>query len=122
MTNLIKITCEEGGEVVGTGSNGYRPRDSEDESCFCHIEYDCFKYERLFGHALKHAPVSAYMRDTLHWLPAPQRFYYRITALVWCCLAGIAPTYLGKLCCTVSALGVVRRFVPLLMVSFWCQV
>lgn len=75
---MIKITCEEGGDGVGTGSNGYRPRDSEDESCFCHIEYDCFKYERLIGYALKYAPVSAYMRDTLHWLPAPQRFYYRI--------------------------------------------
>ena len=31
--------------------------------------------------------------DTLHWLPVPQRISYKIAAMVWHCIIGIAPTY-----------------------------
>ena len=48
--------------------------------------------------------VSAYMRDTLHWLPIAQRICYRIAVLVWRCLLGSAPGYLCELCRPVSGL------------------
>ena len=60
---------------------------------------------RLIGHIPKYAPVSAYMRDVLHWLPASQRISYRIAALVWRCLTGSAPSYLYDLCRPVSDLA-----------------
>ena len=37
------------------------------------------------------------MRDILHWLSARQRIEYRMAALVWRCLLGLAPTYLVEL-------------------------
>lgn len=40
----------------------------------------------------------------MHWLPVPQRIGYKIAAMVWSCLRGIAPAYLLKLCWPVSAL------------------
>jgi len=60
---------------------------------------------RLIGRIPKCAPVSAFMRDTLHWLPISQRISYRIAALVWRCLLGCAPAYLRELCCPVSAMA-----------------
>ena len=57
---------------------------------------------RLIGRLPKRASVSAYMHDTLHWLPISQRINYRIAALVWRCLLGCAPVYLRELCCPVS--------------------
>src|SRR6218665_174114 len=44
--------------------------------------------------------VSGYMRDVLHWLPYPQRIVYRISASVWRCIEGLAPSYLRELCCS----------------------
>src|SRR6218665_813753 len=38
------------------------------------------------------------MRDILHWLPARQRIEYRMAALVWHCLLGLAPAYLVEFC------------------------
>ena len=40
------------------------------------------------------------MRDTLHWLPVPQRnsYTYRIAAMFWCCLVGVVASYLRELC------------------------
>ena len=57
---------------------------------------------RLIGHVPKFSPVSAFMRDVLHWLPMQQRISYRIAALVSRCVAGFAPSYLRDLCCPVS--------------------
>src|SRR6218665_1196489 len=34
------------------------------------------------------------MRDILRWLPARQRIEYRMAALVWRCLLGLAPAYI----------------------------
>src|SRR5678815_5066022 len=45
------------------------------------------------------------MRDVLHWLPASQRISYRISALVWRCFTGSAPSYLSDLCRPVSDLA-----------------
>src|SRR6218665_738379 len=39
------------------------------------------------------------LQDMLHWLPFWQRIITRIAALVWWCLLGLAPVYLGDLCC-----------------------
>ena len=35
---------------------------------------------RLIGRVPKYGSVSAYMRDTLHWLPIDQRISYRIVS------------------------------------------
>src|SRR5688572_15560886 len=53
---------------------------------------------RLVGHFRKFDHVSSYMHDVLHWLPLPQRIAYRVLALVWRCLLGLAPAYLRELC------------------------
>src|SRR6218665_2816005 len=42
--------------------------------------------------------VSAYMLDVLHWLPLQQRIMFRIDAMVWRCILGLAPAYLRDLC------------------------
>jgi Reverse transcriptase (RNA-dependent DNA polymerase) len=62
---------------------------------------------RLIGHIPKYGHVSDYMRDVLHWLPFPQRTVYRVSALVWLCFEGLAPSYLQELCRPSS--GVMRR-------------
>src|SRR6218665_2364668 len=59
---------------------------------------------RLIGRIQKYVSVSAYMRDTLHWLPIDQRISYRIAVLVWRCILGSAPGYLCELCRPVSGL------------------
>ena len=56
---------------------------------------------RLIGRIPKFGHVSGYMREVLHWLPSEQRIVYRIAALVWNCLLGLAPAYLRELCCPV---------------------
>src|SRR6218665_3456012 len=38
-----------------------------------------------------HVHVTAYMLDVLHWLPLQQRIIFRIGALVWRCILGLAP-------------------------------
>ena len=51
------------------------------------------------AHARGH--VSAYMLDVglLHWLPLQQRIMFRIGAMVWRCILGLAPASLRDLCC-----------------------
>src|SRR6218665_3379509 len=39
------------------------------------------------------------MLDVLHWLPLQQRIIFRIGAMVWRCILGLAPAYLRDLCC-----------------------
>ena len=50
------------------------------------------------------APVSAAMRDSLHWLTFPQRVTYKLCLLTYKCLHGLAPPYLARMCVPVSAL------------------
>src|ERR1043165_3169170 len=57
---------------------------------------------RLIGQIHKYGHVSSYMLEALHWLPICQRIEYRVAALVWRCLQGLAPIYLRELCCLVS--------------------
>src|SRR6218665_1038238 len=53
---------------------------------------------RLIGRIHKYDHISTYMRDILSWLPARQRIEYRMGALVWRCLLGLAPVYLVEFC------------------------
>src|SRR6218665_1884336 len=46
----------------------------------------------------KFDPISAYMRDVLHWLPLRKRIEFRVAVLVWYSLIGQAPAYLADLC------------------------
>src|SRR6218665_3356597 len=41
------------------------------------------------------------MHDVLHWLLSVQRIAYRISALVWRSLLGLAPAYLRELRCPI---------------------
>src|SRR6218665_1444249 len=50
-----------------------------------------------FGH------ISEFMRVTLRWLPVSRRIHYRLSAIVWHCVLGIAPTYLLDLCILTSS-------------------
>src|ERR1043165_6699794 len=43
------------------------------------------------------------LNTVLHWLPLLQRISYRIIALVWRSLLGLAPAYLRDLCCPTSS-------------------
>src|SRR6218665_3589007 len=58
--------------------------------------------ENLLNVSLNDIPrtghVSAYMLDVLHWLPLQQRIMFRIGAMVWGCILGLAPAYLRNLC------------------------
>src|SRR6218665_4027998 len=54
---------------------------------------------RLIGGIPRTGHVSAYMLDVLHWLPLQQRIMFRIGAMVWRCILGLAPAYLRDLCC-----------------------
>src|SRR6218665_2414504 len=38
----------------------------------------------------------------LHWLPLQQRIMFRIGAMVWRCILGLAPAYLRDPCCPTS--------------------
>ena len=60
---------------------------------------------RLIGRIPKYASVTAYIRDTLHWLPIAQCISYRIAVLVWRSLLGSAPAYLCNLCSSVSSVS-----------------
>src|SRR6218665_2303255 len=37
------------------------------------------------------------MRDTLHWLPVRQYILYRVSAIAWGCILGVAPACLSEL-------------------------
>ena len=65
---------------------------------------------RLIGRLPKFSPVSAYMRDVLHWLPVCQWISYRIAALVSRCVLGCAPSYFRDLCRPVSDVAARRVF------------
>src|SRR6218665_105848 len=49
----------------------------------------------FYAHGTRHRTghISAYMLDVLHWLPLQQRIMFRIGAMVWRCILGLAPAY-----------------------------
>src|SRR6218665_3532860 len=53
---------------------------------------------RIIGGIPRTGHVSAYMLDVLHWLPLRQLIIFRIGAMVWRCILGLAPAYLRDLC------------------------
>src|SRR6218665_1767082 len=53
---------------------------------------------RLIGGIPRTGHVSAYILDGLHRLPLQQRIIFRIGAVVWRCILGLAPAYLRDLC------------------------
>src|SRR6218665_1625995 len=60
----------------------------------CCIERVIRTAARLIGGIPRAGHVSAYMLDVLHWLPLQQRIMFRIGAMVWRCILGLAPAYL----------------------------
>ena len=54
---------------------------------------------RLIARRTKFERISAYMHDTLHWLPFPSRIEFRILRFVGQCLNCVAPSYLHEFCC-----------------------
>src|SRR6218665_505885 len=53
----------------------------------------------LIGGIPRTRHISAYMLDVLHCLLLQQRIMFRIGAMVWRCILGLAPAYLRDLCC-----------------------
>jgi len=54
------------------------------------------------------ALVSAYMRDTLHWLSYPQRITFKLCLLTYKCLHGLAPPYCRGSVCGSGSGSVIR--------------
>ena len=48
-------------------------------------------------------PVSAAMRNVLHWLSFPQRVTFKLCMLSYKCLHGLAPQYLSLCCVPIAA-------------------
>ena len=59
---------------------------------------------RLIAGLPKFSHISDFIRDTLHWLPVPQRIEFKILTLMRNSLLGVAPSYLRALCNLVSTL------------------
>src|SRR6218665_3790084 len=65
------------------------------------------------------SPITAYMRDVLHWLPISQRIQYCITALVSRFVLSCAPSFLRDLCCPMSVLAARWVLRSAARVSYW---
>jgi len=52
-----------------------------------------------------HAPVSAAMHDTLHWLSFLQRVTFKLCLLTYKCLHGLAPDYLSRFCTLLTSVA-----------------
>src|SRR6218665_3307086 len=79
---------------------------------------------RLIGRIPKYGSVSAYMRDTLHWLPFAQRICYRIGYRFWyggAFLVVPPVTFVSSVNRYLVYLDA-KPFVPLLPASYWCLV
>src|SRR6218665_2882196 len=76
---------------------------------------------RLIGRIPKYGSVSAYMRDTLHWLPIAQRISYRMAVLVYGGAFLVVPpvTFVSSVDRYLVYLDA-EPFVPLLLASYWC--
>ena len=48
-------------------------------------------------------PVSAAMRNVLHWLSFPQRVTFKLCLLTYKCLHGLEPEYLLRCCVRLAA-------------------
>jgi len=59
---------------------------------------------RLICGLPKYSHISTFIRETLHWLPVPQRIEFKILTLMRNSLLGVAPSYLQALCTSVSTL------------------
>jgi len=59
---------------------------------------------RLIGGIPKFGHISAFIRDSLHWLPIQQRIQFKTLSLMRNCLTGMAPSYLRSACTLVSSL------------------
>src|SRR6218665_902866 len=66
------------------------------------VRLGCLERVIRIGGIPRTGHVSAYMLDVLHWLPLEQRILFRIGAMVWRCILGLAPAYLRDLCCPTS--------------------
>jgi len=60
---------------------------------------------RLVIRVPSRAPVSAAMRDILHWLNSPQRVTFKLCLLSYKCLHGLAPEYLSLSCVPLTAVS-----------------
>src|SRR5688572_31087813 len=66
----------------------------------CHCQYTYF----VIGGIPKFGHISAFIRDSLHWLPIQQRVQFKTISLMRNCLTGVAPSYLRSACVLVSSL------------------
>jgi len=51
----------------------------------------------------RYGHISVYKWDILNWLPVWQYILYISSSFVWCCVLGIAPTYLLELFILISS-------------------
>jgi len=60
---------------------------------------------RLVIRVPSRAPVSAAIRNVLHWLNFPQRVTFKLCLLTCKCLHGLAPEYLSRSCVPLTAVS-----------------
>ena len=65
---------------------------------------------RLVLRKRKFDPISADIRDRLHWLPIRSRIDFKLGLLVYKCLHGIAPPYLTEMLVLKSTVPALTRF------------
>ena len=57
---------------------------------------------RLITGLRRHDHITPTLRDTLHWLPVPQRIKYKIALLAFDCVRGQCPAYFSDVCVPVG--------------------
>ncbi len=58
---------------------------------------------RLILQLPRTSKVTAMIHDKLHWLDISARIDYKLCTFAYCCIAGLAPSYLSDLCVLVSS-------------------
>ena len=64
---------------------------------------------RLVLRKRKFEPITAAMRDKLHWLPVRQRIAYKLCTITYNCLHSTAPSYLSDMLASVDTVEARRR-------------
>ena len=73
------------------------------------ISSDCFRSHPQCGKNYIIFEHSALLRDTLHWLPAPQHILFKIALMAFDCVRGKGPGYFDDVLVPVHTVGARAR-------------
>ena len=58
---------------------------------------------RLIAGIRRYDHITPTLRDTLHWLPVPQRIKFKVALMAFDCIRGRCPAYFSDVCVTVDS-------------------